>query len=37
MDEGILEVDEIAGNRVVELRDVGELHGDGLIFCEGGG
>ena len=35
MDEGILEVDELAGDRVVELRDVGELHGVGLITCEG--
>ena len=37
MDEGILEVDEVAGDRVVELRDVGELHGVGLITCEVGG
>ena len=29
MDEGILEVDEVAGDRVVELRGVG------LITCEG--
>ena len=35
MDEGILEVDEVAGDRVVELRGVGELHGVGLITCEG--
>ena len=35
MDEGILEVDEVAGDRVVELRSVGELHGVGLITCEG--
>ena len=35
MDEGILEVEELAGDRVVELRDVGELHGVGLITCEG--
>ena len=34
MDEGILEVD-VAGDRVVELRGVGELHGVGLITCEG--
>ena len=34
MGEGILEVDEIAGDRVVELRGVGELHGVGLITCE---
>ena len=34
MDEGILEVDEVAGDRVVELRDVGELHGVGLKTCE---
>ena len=35
MDEGILEVDEVAGDRVVELLGVGELHGVGLITCEG--
>ena len=35
MDEGILEVDEVAGVRVIELRGVGELHGVGLITCEG--
>ena len=35
MDEGILEVGEVAGDRVVELRGVGELHGVGLITCEG--
>ena len=35
MDEGILEVDEVAGECVVELRGVGELHGVGLITCEG--
>ena len=35
MDEGILEVDEVAGDRVVELRGFGELHGVGLIACEG--
>ena len=34
MDEGILEVDEVAGDCVVELRGVGELHGVGLITCE---
>ena len=34
MDEGILEVDEVAGDRVVELLGVGELHGVGLITCE---
>ena len=33
MDEGILEVSELAGDRVVELRVV-ELHGVGLITCE---
>ena len=37
MDEGILEVDEVARDRVVELRDVGELHGVGLITCDVGG
>ena len=37
MDEGILEVSEVAGDRVVELRGVGELHGVGLITCEVGG
>ena len=38
MDEGILEVDEVDGDRVIELRGVGELHGVGLIgliTCEG--
>ena len=35
MGEGILEVDEVAGDRVVELRGVGELHGVGFITCEG--
>ena len=35
MDEGILEVDEVAGDRVVELRGVGYLRGVGLITCEG--
>ena len=29
------EVDEVAGDRVVELRGVGGLHGVGLITCEG--
>ena len=33
MDEGILEVEELAGDRVVELR-VNELHVVGLITCE---
>ena len=38
MDEGNLEVDEVAGDRVVELRGVGELHDVGeLITCEVGG
>ena len=36
MSEGILEVGEVAGDRVVELRDDGELHGVGLITCEVG-
>ena len=31
-----MEVGEDAGDRVVELRDVGELHGVGLITCEVG-
>ena len=35
MGEGILEVDEVAVDRVVELRGVGELHGVGLINSEG--
>ena len=35
MDEGILEVDELAGDRVVELR-VDELRVVGLINCEPG-
>ena len=35
MDEGILEVD-VAGDRVIQLRGVGELHGVGLITCEVG-
>ena len=34
VDEGILEVD-VAEDRVAELRVVGELHGVGLITCEG--
>ena len=38
MDEGILEVEELAGNRVIELRadelHVVELHVVGLITCE---
>ena len=40
MDEGILEVSELAGDRVVELRGVGELHVIdelrvvGLITCK---
>ena len=33
MDEGILEVSELAGDRVVELHVV-ELHVVGLITCE---
>ena len=37
MDEGILEVSEVAGDRVVELRGIDELHGVGLITCEVGG
>ena len=37
MDEGILEVSELAGDRVVELRVVDELRGVGLITCEGEG
>ena len=36
MDEGILEVSEVAGDRVVELCVV-ELHGVGLITCKVGG
>ena len=36
MDEGILEVSDVAGDGVVELRGVGELHGVGLITCEVG-
>ena len=34
MDEGILEVSEVAGDRVVELRSIVELHVVGLITCE---
>ena len=34
MDEGILGVSELAGDRVVELRVVDELHVVGLITCE---
>ena len=34
MDEGILEVSELAGDRVAELRVVDELHVFGLITCE---
>ena len=34
MDEGILEVSEVAGDRVVELRVVDELQGFGLITCK---
>ena len=37
MDEGILEVSELAGDRVVELRVIDELHGVGLITCKVGG
>ena len=36
MDEGILEVDEVAGDHVDELR-VNELHVVGLITCVEGG
>ena len=36
MDEGNLEVSELAGDRVVELRVVDELHGVGLITCKRG-
>ena len=41
MDEGILEVSEVAGDRVVELRVVelrvvNELHGVALITCKRG-
>ena len=34
MDEGILEVSELAGDRVVELRVVDELRVVGLKTCE---
>ena len=34
MDEGILEVSGVAGDRVVELRAIVELHVVGLITCE---
>ena len=34
MDEGILEVSELAGDRVFELRVVDELRVVGLITCE---
>ena len=34
MDEGILEVSELAGDRVVELRVIDELRVLGLITCE---
>ena len=37
MSKGILEVSEVAGDRVIELRDVDELHGVGLITCKVGG
>ena len=33
MDEGILEVSELAGDRVVELRAIVELRVVGLITC----
>ena len=36
MDEGILEVSELAGDRVVELRAIVELHVVGPITCEMG-
>ena len=36
MDEGILEVSELAGDRVVELRVVDELRVVGLITCKMG-
>ena len=35
MDEGILEVSELAGDRVVELRVIDELRVVGLITCVG--
>ena len=34
MDEGILKVSELAGDRVVELRVVDELRVVGIITCE---
>ena len=34
MDEGILEVSELAGDQIVELRVIDELHVVGLITCE---
>ena len=34
MEEGILGVEELAGDRVVELRAIVELHVVGLITCE---
>ena len=37
MSEGILEVSEVAEDRVIEYRNVNELHGVGLIICEVGG
>ena len=37
VDEGILEVSELAEDRVVELRVFVELHGVGIITCEVGG
>ena len=37
MSEGILEVSEVAEDRVVELRAIVELHGVGLITCKVGG
>ena len=37
MDEGILEVSELAGDRVVELRVVDELRVVGLITCDAEG
>ena len=36
MDEGILEVSELAGDRIVELRVVDELRVVGLITCKMG-
>ena len=37
MTEGILEVSELAEDRVIELRVVDELRGVGLKTCEGEG